>query len=329
MSHKVLICNLRHSSYEIEREIFERKGYQVFLEDFYQVEDWQDKYNDVNAILLDQFFLNNDIIKKLKHCKVISRYGMGLDNIDLEACKRKKIEVRHVSSYCESEVAEHLMMLFLTATRYFHLVSNKVKQGCWDITGNYPVKSIKDLKVGIWGFGKTGQAFFNCLKGFEPKEILICDHHLRSRKDWNKFVLRANPAVSREMPKNIKCVDKQSLFEDSNVITINLPLRKENYHILNESLLSLIKGEKILVNTSRGALVEQDALYKALTKTPAFIYATDVFEVEPPNKGNFKNPLLQLDNCIVSDHHAWFSESSLRRLKKITVENALKILEKK
>ena len=325
---KVLICNLRHSSYEIEKEIFEREGYQVFLEDFYQAKDWQDKYNDVDAILLDQFFLGNNIIEKLKHCKVISRYGMGLDNIDLEACKRKKIEVRHVSSYCESEVAEHLMMLFLTAARCFHLVANKVKQGSWDLTKNYPVKSIKDLKVGIWGFGRIGQAFFNCLKGFEPKEVLICDHHLQSTKDWNEFKLRANPTGLAEMPKNVRCVNEKNLFKDSHAITINLPLRKENYHILGDSLLSLIKGEKILVNTSRGALVDQDALYQALIKTPAFIYATDVFEVEPPNKRNFKNPLLQLDNCIASDHHAWFSESSVLRLKKITAEKALKVLKK-
>ncbi len=239
------------------------------------------------------------VLENCPKLKVVSRFGVGVDSIDLNAATDLGILVCNVPGSNTSEVADHAMALLLALTRKIVDASNTTRQGVWKDdprrnSGYYgSVRRIAGHSVGIIGFGNIGRAFANRVRGFGPAEIVAHDPYV-SQIDADIY--------------GVKMVDLQTLLAESDYITIHSSATEETYHLIDETSLSLMKPSALLINTARGPIVDGLALAEALKNGVIEGAGLDVTEEEPIASDD---PLLTLDNCIVTPHVAGFSPTFL------------------
>ncbi|MCS7097088.1 MAG: D-2-hydroxyacid dehydrogenase [Candidatus Methanomethylicia archaeon] len=225
------------------------------------------------------------IIENGVKLKFIGRAGVGLDNIDVEAAKKRDIIVLNTPEAPSASVAELVFGMLLSLIRKISMCDKLMKNGEW------PKKhalgfELKGKTIGIIGLGKIGKEVAKRAKAFEMK-ILYYD------------VIRHDPATEREL--NVQFVDLDELLRISDIITIHVPLTHETHHLINEDKLKIMKRGAILVNTSRGAIVDGKALLKHLKNGHIYGACLDVFENEPP-KEPWEKELISLDNVIATPH---------------------------
>jgi D-3-phosphoglycerate dehydrogenase len=263
-----------------------------------------------DALLVNQAPLSARVIAGLERCKVISRYGIGYDNVDIRAAAAAGIWVTNVPGYCTEEVAEHALGLLLSCVRAIPARDTQVRQGRWNL--NLPVKRMSGRVLGIVGFGSTGRAFWEKVQGFAFSRILIADPRAQAKTAGYCTTKKAEAAS----------------FEDvirlSDFISFHVPLNEATRHCVNEETIAKMKDGVILINTARGAVIDEYALAKALRSGKVASAGLDVFESEPLQRGH---PFLELPNTILSDHSAYYSEESVSELKTRTALNALDVLE--
>jgi D-3-phosphoglycerate dehydrogenase len=262
---------------------------------------------DADAILVNQAPMTGKIIQNLRKCRVISRYGIGYDNVDIKAAEEQGIWVTTVKGYCTEEVAEHALGMLLSCVRRSPLKDHAVRTGRWNIKA--PIRRMSGRTLGIMGFGATGRAFWEKVQGFGFSRILIDDHHGGER---------LLPGMTGEAA----CFDE--LISESDFISLHIPLREETRHIINRESIKRMKDGVILINTSRGAVIDEAALVDALVSGKISAAGLDVFEREPLPE---TSPLLGLENVILTDHSAYYSEEAVSILKTITAMNAREVLE--
>ena len=239
------------------------------------------------------------VMESCPNLKVVSRFGVGVDSIDLEAATELGILVCNVPGSNTSEVADHAMALMLALTRKIVDASITTKRGVWkdDPKQNAQyygaVRRIAGHNVGIIGFGNIGRAFANRIRGFGPSEILAYDPYV-SQIDADIY--------------GVKMVELDELLQQSDYITIHSSATEETYHLINEDRLAMMKSTALLVNTARGPIVDGRALGRALKEGVIEGAGLDVTELEPIASDD---PLLELDNCIVTPHVAGFSPTFL------------------
>jgi D-3-phosphoglycerate dehydrogenase len=304
--YKVAITDADYESHEPEREVLsnlnvELVKFQCNTEDEVIKNCW-----DADALLNQYAPITRRVIEHLKNTRVIVRYGIGVDNIDLRAATERGIFVANVI-YETCDVADHTVALILSLARKIPWVNQKVKEGRWDWREVQPVERIKGKTVGIIGFGRIGREVAARIKAFKTKIIA-----------YDPYV----PAETFEK-KHVKKVDLETLLSTSDIIVIHVPLSKETHHLINEKRLGRIKKTTLLVNTSRGPIVDEVALYKALKEGWLTAAALDVLEKEPPEKDN---PLLRLNNVLITPHMAWYSTSSLTEIQTIAAEEVARVL---
>jgi D-3-phosphoglycerate dehydrogenase len=182
-----------------------------------------------------------------------------------------------------------------------------VKENRWDWKSVQPISRLKDKTVGIIGFGRIGRKVAQRLKGFEVK------------------ILSYDPYVPEEIFREygVEKVDFETLIKESDIITVHTPLTDETRHMIGEKELRSMKREAILINVSRGGIIDEKALYKALKERWISGAGLDVLEVEPPSKDN---PLLRLDNVIITPHMAWYSNKSLDEIRRKAAEEVARAL---
>lgn len=244
------------------------------------------------------------VITSLNKCKVIARYGVGVDNIDVKAATEYGIIVANVPDYCVDEVSSHTIGLILACARGIILLNKKVKEKRWGFSLAKPLFRIQGKTLGIFGLGRIGSAVAKKFIGFGLK-IIACD-----------------PYVSKTNTK-IKMVDFPQLLSESDFISINASLTDETRHSFGEDELRAMKKSAYLINTARGAIINEKSLYKALREKWIAGAAIDVMEKEPPC---WEDPLLKLDNLIVTPHSAFYSEESYVELKTKVANAVLSVL---
>jgi len=262
---------------------------------------------DADAILLNQAPMGRAVIEGLRRCKVISRYGIGYDNVDVQAATERGIWVTNVPGYCTEEVAEHALGLLLSAVRRIPMKDRGVRGGAWNL--NQPIRRMSGRVLGIVGFGATGRAFWEKVQGFGFSRILVNDPHSEEKVLPGMF---AQGATFDEV------------VEQSDFISLHVPLRGETRHLINGEVLGRMKRDAILINVSRGPVVDEAALVEALRAGRIGAAALDVFEREPLEKDN---PLLRMDNVILTDHSAYYSQEAVSLLKSRAAVNARDVLE--
>lgn len=268
---------------------------------------------EADGIIIADRKMDVNTINKLSRCKVISRQGVGLDNIDLNQARKKGILVANVSDYCIEDVANYTVANILSLSNYMNVYDNHVKKGIWDInsistTNNIPpIRRINAQVLGVVGFGKIAKSVVDKMKCFGV-EILVYS------TDSNKGL---------EKKYGIRYVDFETLLERSDIITLHIPLNEETIYMFNMEVFKKMKKTAFLINTSRGPIINEKDLYIALKEKVIAGAAIDVMEEEPPKPNN---PLLTLDNIIITPHIAFFSEDSYKELRVKAAENIKKAI---
>ncbi len=304
----VVVTDDRFGSYEIERAVFEGYGIELIVLDGESERERRDALREADAVLVNQLRLDAEEIARLRRCLVISRYGTGYDNVDVEAATRMGIWVARVPDYCHEEVADHALALLLACARSLPSIDRRVRGGEWNIHTGLKTRRIAGKTLGILGYGWTGRALHRKVAGLGLGRVLVNDHHV---------------AFGDLAGSGALAVSFEELLRESDFVSLHVPMRVENRRLVDRSAISLMKPGAILINTSRGPLIDQEALVEALAERHLEGAGLDVFEGEPPIADT---TLRSLDNVILTDHCAYYSEESLAELKQKAARNVLEVL---
>lgn len=252
--------------------------------------------SNADAIMVREATVSRPMIEAMQQCRVIVRYGVGVDNIDSQAAKEKGIYVANVPDYGSEDVAEHALALLLAATRRIATRNRDVRDGQWGIGQREPMFRLAGKILGVVGFGRISRCFVQKASGIGFKRILVVDPLLTDKQASQAGVTRVN---------------LDTLCREADFISLHAPLTPDTHHLIGEAELAKMKPSAVLVNTSRGGLIDEQALINALPQQRIFAAGLDVFESEPLSA---KSPLLQMDNTLCTDHTAWFTEESVVEL---------------
>lgn len=265
--------------------LLERNGYQVILTPFsrpHTEEELLHVIGDVDGAIANVDLWTEKVMDAAPNLKVIARFGTGYDTVDLESARQHGIIVTNCPGLNASAVAEHAVALMLAALRHVPYLDNETKQGEWV---RMMFHELAGKKIGILGLGHVGQHFAKILRGFDVE------------------ILAYNRTPKLDMANNlgVRLCSFEEILRESDLISIHLAGNAETYHIIDEYALSLVKPTCMIVNTGRGFIVDEQAMYQALTGGRLEAFATDVFEEEPVKADNL---LLSLPNVICTPHIA-------------------------
>ncbi len=295
---KIAITDYTFPTLEIEDGILRPLGHELVA--------WKEKraatdlpllVADADAVITQFAPVNADVIGSMTRAKVIVRYGIGVDNVDLGAAKQRGIPVCNVSDYCIDEVADQTLAFLLATTRQVVTNANFVRQGNWGLaTPLDQMRTLRDLAVGVVGFGRIGREVVARLRAFKCR-ILVHD-----------------PVVSASDIERTGCtpVSLGELLSQTDVITLHCPSTGETRGMINRESLAITKPGVILINVARGDLVEPDALAEALQTGHVSAAALDVFAPEPIPSDH---PIRKMNNVILASHIASCSVPAVRKLR--------------
>ena len=270
------------------------------------------KIIDCDGVSLRTAKLTAEIIEYGKKIKIISRHGVGYDNIDLNICKEKKITVAITATANAVAVAEHVMFMLLSISKRKSMYDDSVKTGKFNERNKLP-KTIEiwNKNILIAGFGRIGQCLIKRCLGFE----------------MNVFVY--DPFISAEKIESFggkKVDDLSEAVKTMDAISLHIPLNDKTKNMINLDLLKTMKKNCIIINAARGGIINESDLDKALNDDLIFGAGLDVFEIEPPE---INNPLLKNDKVFLSPHTAAFTEECMIRMGKETIQNIIDFFDKK
>ncbi|MBL6930875.1 MAG: C-terminal binding protein [Rhodospirillales bacterium] len=296
-SAKVVVIEPGYELYETERNILSPFGAQVTPVAWNGDRDVITRaVTDADAVLVRESPISEEAVMAMARCRVIVRYGVGTDNINLEAARKKGIPVANVPSYGIDAVSDHALALMLAINRRIITRDHEVRAGQWGIGQQQKILPLRGATLGIFGFGKIARRAHEKFKVIGFERTLVVDPGLTDKD--------ANTA-------GVQIVDLETLCRESDVISLHAPLNDATRHAFNQKTFDIMKSTAILINVGRGPLVDEAALIKALKEKRISGAGLDVFETEPPDQSN---PLFQLDNVVLSDHGAWYSEASVAEL---------------
>ncbi|MFC5406228.1 C-terminal binding protein [Cohnella soli] len=279
-----------------ERELFEPAGYEAAYYECADPLDIAASLTDVEGLIVNLEQVSDELLNRLPGLKVIGRYGVGVDNIDLEAASRRRIPVINVPDYCIDEVAEHAVSFIFAANRKLPIASSLPRTGIWGkVQQLKPIRAIKEITLGVVGTGRIGMKVIEMMAPFGCR-ILIYDPYL----------------VNAELPPNAEMIEFDRLLELSDIITIHCPLTEQTRHMFRSETFARMRRKPAIVNVSRGPIIDESDLIAALDEGTVSLAALDVMEREPPEQ---EHPLLHHPKAIVTGHAAWYSEQSENRLR--------------
>ncbi len=308
MAYKVAILDDRYSDYDEESGALGAIGAKIVNIRSSRAEDIIDAASDADGIIVNLPPLNAELINGLDKCRVISRYGVGYDNVDVERATERGIWVANVPDYCGEDVSDQALALLMSCVRNVALRDRQVRAGTWDIKSAPPQFRMCDKTFALLGYGQIARTLHRKISGFRLGKVLVCD----------PFV---DEASIREA--GAEKADLETAVSEADYISIHMPLNKDTRGLFNEKIFKRMKKTAILINTSRGPIIDEGALFNALSKGIIGAAGLDVFEKEPINGDN---PLLTLDNITVSGHTGWYTEESQKELKRKAAENVRDVL---
>jgi len=286
-------------------------GWRVFennkLESFelinFEESNLKSELREVDAILLRTAKLSNDVISYCKKLKIVSRHGVGYDNVNIDYLSENNIALGITSTSNAVSVAEHVLTSFLYLSKNIHLSDKLTREGRFNDKSSLPnFFELYQKNIVIFGFGRIGRAVAKRCLGFEA----------------NVYVY--DPFVSKNVVEenNCKVIDKTSGLKIADYISIHLPLNNNTKNFINEQELSIMKETAIVVNTARGGIINETSLVNALQNKIILGAGLDVFEKEPPDENH---PLFNLDNVILSPHNAALTIECRKRMAIESAEN--------
>lgn len=291
MKWKVLITDYLFKTIKYERKILSEIGAEVIEAQCKTEDEVIEKAKGVEGLIVECAPITRKVIELLPRLKVVARYGIGIDVIDLKAASEHKVFVLNVPDYCIDEVSDHALALLLASARKIIPLNNYIKSGNWGFHFAQPFYRIKGRILGCIGFGNIARKLAEKAKPL-GLSILIYD-----------------PYISNKVMKNyeyVKNVDFLELLKKSDFISIHIPLTKNTKNMISFKEINLMKKSANIINTSRGGIINEEDLTEALISKRIAGAALDVFEEEPLNN----NLLLKQDNVILTPHVGYHSEES-------------------
>jgi D-3-phosphoglycerate dehydrogenase / 2-oxoglutarate reductase len=293
---------------EQERRLLAEAGHELrFGSNAASVEEVRAAAAGADAILNCYAPMPTEVIRTLDRCVVIARYGIGIDTIDLDEATSKGIVVTNVPDYCIDEVSDHALALIMSLARGVAILDRHVRAGSWTPSDARPIHRLRGRTLGLVGFGRIARALAtkSTALGFR--------------------VVTTDPFVPDEAVRevDVEPMTLEELLASADVVSVHAPLTTDSHHLIGEAELGLMKPGAILVNTSRGPLIDIDALRVALDEGRLGGAGLDVLEVEPPAADD---PLLRRDDVIVTPHAAFYSEESVQELQRKAVEQVIEAL---
>lgn len=305
----IVILDSGYKSYAFEKELFEGNGFELKIHPTYEGEkaEKMEFAKNAHGILVRHTPIDNEFLLKMQNLKAVVRYGVGFDNVDVAACTRFGVKVANVQGYANHSVSDHALALMFTCVRGLW----NTKQQITEKFASPPVEDIFELHdktFGIIGLGGIGSVL---AKKVAPlfKEIIAADPY-KSQKYCNRFSVRK--------------VDLTELLQTSDVISLHCNLTNETRHILNDSAFAEMIKKPVIINTSRGETIDENALLKALNNGIIHSAGIDVFENEPPT--TTQSQLIKHPRTICTGHYAWYSDYAAIELQKRAAMNLLYLL---
>jgi D-3-phosphoglycerate dehydrogenase len=258
---------------------------------------------DADAILNTYLPWDATSIGRLKKCRIIARYGIGIDNVDLAAASDRGIVVTNVPDYSVEEVATHALALILASVRRLSFANESLREGGWSIDRFRPIRRLSTLTVGLVGFGRIGRRIAAPLEALGAT-IVTYDPYLTPTAE-------IQPLSSLD-----------ELLATSDVVSLHLPLTPETRGLIDDEAIAKMKPGAILINTSRGPLVQLDAVTSALRGGRLGGAGLDVFDTEPLDPSRIED----VPNLIVTPHMAYYSEEALAESQRKAATQVIKVL---
>lgn len=286
-----------------ETEIYDRSS----------LEETPKRIADADIVLTNKSVLDKDLIEAAPKLKYIGVMATGYNIVDITAAHKRNIVVTNVPSYSTASVAQLTFAFILEMANHTALYAESVSKGDWIKSKDFsyhlkPIMELQDKTLGIIGFGQIGKAVAKIAIAFGMKVIASHKH------------------PERDKMKGVTFVDEKTCFMESDILSLHCPLNDNNFEFVNKELLATMKPTSLLVNTSRGGLINENDLAEALNKGMIAGAALDVLSTEPPTADN---PLLQAKNCLINPHVAWAAFESRSRLMNVVVSNVKSFIEGK
>ena len=269
-----------------------------------------------DALLVVSASLPTEVIQSMERCRIISRLGTGTDKIDVSEATTKGIVVSNVPNFCVEEQADHAMALLLSLVRQLNSSYKSLREGAWRQARSNPhFMRLSGHTLGLIGFGRSARAVAKRAKGFGL-------HVLATRLHQD-----ASAEVANEL--GVQMTDLETLLEVSDFVSLHLPLNEHTYHLLDDETLRKLKPDALLINTARGAIVDEYALAEALKKGRLAGAGIDTYEnIDPFSEEETppEHPLFELDNVVLTPHIAAISPQAMYDVATGGVENVVAVL---
>ena len=263
---------------------------------------------DADAIIVQFAEISKKVIDQLEKCRIISRYAIGVDNIDVEAAKKKGIVVSNVPDYCLEEVSDSTIAHLLNCLRKISIANYYFHNRTWDYGKIKPLHRLANLKVGLVAFGHIARRVAEKLRPYRLK-MFAYDPYFKDTQlyDWVDFV------------------SLKHLLAESDIVSIHAPYTKETHHLIDEEKLGWMKDGVIIINTSRGGVIDEKALEKAILTGKVAMAGLDV--LDSPDIDYYRSPLANYpEKVIITPHMAWYSEEAISELQTKTALNVYEVL---
>ncbi|MGH6612291.1 MAG: C-terminal binding protein [Burkholderiaceae bacterium] len=287
---RALITDYDFSDVELEREVFRAGGVDHVTAQCRSEEDLIAAARECDALLLQYAPITDRVLAALPRIGLVSRIGAGYDTIDTEACRRHGVWVANSPDYGVGEVATHALAMTLALIRHLMIYDRDVKAGRWHYLSAGEIRRASSMTVGILGFGRIGRRYAAVARECFAR-VIACDPYL-SDSDFPQYVRR---------------VGRTELFEQSDAISLHVPLNDETRGMVNASLLGRMQRGSVLINTARGAVVDVDAVLAMLNDSRLDGAALDVLPTEPIAPDH---PLAEHPRVLLTPHAAFYSAES-------------------
>jgi D-3-phosphoglycerate dehydrogenase / 2-oxoglutarate reductase len=299
-SPRVVITDADYPDLNIERAILEPAGIRLDVPQVKSGPRLIEAVHDADGLIVQYAMITRDVVVELSRCRIIARYGVGLDTIDVSAAEQRGIAVRNVPDYCTEEVADHTVALGLTMLRGIHPLARDVAAGLWSLLPARPLRRISGLTMGMIGCGRIGTAVAARAAAFGMR------------------LLAYDPFVADEslIARGVQPAPLERVLAEADVLSLHRPAELSGAPAIGRAELARVKHGVVLVNTARGSLVDEEALREALITGRVRAAALDVLRTEPP----LSPSLAQLPHVVVTPHVAWYSEQSEIQLRTTVAE---------